>query len=185
MGPGCPSTAGGSAPSALGTDAGVRVAIRRSRLTSAMPSGFAGDIDQSQQCGTLAAARLSFYSSRAVSSARRMSSLSWKSMLRAAAATGAGSAVVPYLAAARGLGVVADRQPGLGEVAFFEVVAGGGAAHPGGHPAGVDRVADHGGPAAGDGQGERGDEKLAVAVGLGAVPAAGVPVEVVRGCRRR
>jgi hypothetical protein len=37
----------------------------------------------------------------------------------------------------------------------------------------------HVGPAAGDGRGERGDEELAVAVGLGAVPAAAVPVEVV------
>lgn len=33
-------------------------------------------------------------------------------------------------------------------------------------------------PAVGDGEGERGDEKLAVAVGLGAIPAAGGPVKV-------
>ncbi len=64
-------------------------------------------------------------------------------------------------------------------MALFEVVGGGWAAHAGGYPAGVDGVAEDVGPAAGDGEGERGDEELAVAVGLGAVPAAGAPVEVI------
>jgi hypothetical protein len=64
-------------------------------------------------------------------------------------------------------------------VTQLEVVTGGRAAHPGRYPAGVDGVADHVGPATGNSEGERGDEQLAVAVGLGAVPPSGVPVEVV------
>ena len=87
--------------------------------------------------------------------------------------------MVPDLAAAGGVGTAADGEPSLGEVALFEDVAGGGAAHSGGYPAGIDRVADDVRPAAGEGEVKRGDEELAVAVGLGAVPAAGGPVEVM------
>ena len=50
--------------------------------------------------------------------------------------------VVPDLAAAGGVGTAADGEPSLGEVALFEDVAGRGAAHSGGYPAGIDRVAD-------------------------------------------
>ena len=46
------------------------------------------------------------------------------------------------MAAAGGVGTAADGEPSLGEVALFEDVAGGGAAHSGGYPAGIDRVAD-------------------------------------------
>lgn len=44
-------------------------------------------------------------------------------------------AVVPDLSARRGGGIVADGEPGLGEVSLFEVVGGGRAAHPGRDPA--------------------------------------------------
>src|SRR6476620_8823261 len=84
-----------------------------------------------------------------------------------------GLAVMPDLAAAAGGRVVAGGEPGLGEVSLLEVAAGAGAAHPGRYPAGVDGVADHAGKAVGDGQGEGGDEQLAVAVGLDAVPRSG------------
>jgi hypothetical protein len=87
--------------------------------------------------------------------------------------------VVPVLVGDGGVGVVAGGEPDLGVVAEGEVVGGGRAAHAGRYPAGIDDIAVHVGPAAGDGRGERGDEELAVAVGLGAVPAAAVPVEVV------
>ena len=56
-----------------------------------------------------------------------------------------------------------------------------GAAHAGRDPAGVDDVAAHVGPVAGDGGGEGGDEELAVAVGLGAVPCGGVASRGRRG----
>ncbi|HEX3715672.1 MAG TPA: hypothetical protein VHV09_22970 [Trebonia sp.] len=86
--------------------------------------------------------------------------------------------VVEVAAADGGGRVVADRQPGLGDDPGPEVVRGAGAAHPGGHPARVDGVAEHVGPAPGDGEGEHGVEELAVRVRLGAVPAAPVPVQV-------
>jgi len=83
-----------------------------------------------------------------------------------------------HLAAALGYGVVADREPHLGEVSLLQVVGGAGAAHPGGHPAWVHRVAGYVGPAPGDNKSEGGHEQLAVAVGLDSVPPAGRPVQV-------
>ena len=58
---------------------------------------------------------------------------------------GGWSAVMPDSPAADGVGTVADGEPGLGEVPLFEVVGGGGAAHAGGDPAGIDGVADESG----------------------------------------
>jgi hypothetical protein len=49
--------------------------------------------------------------------------------------------VVPVGAADLGAWFVAGGQPYLGEITKLEVIGGVRAAHPGGHPAGVDRVA--------------------------------------------
>src|SRR4051794_41244143 len=132
----------------------------------------------------LGGCRLALYwpsRSTPVTSANCLRSRSWKLLSRAAAAVGAGRwwCQTWPLRVASGLSSTASQV--LGEVALFEVVDGGGAAHAGGHPAGVDGVADDVWPAAGDGEGERGDEEFAVAVGLGAVPAAGGPVGGVGG----
>jgi hypothetical protein len=44
-------------------------------------------------------------------------------------------------------GIVADRQPGLGVAALIEIVGRSGAAHAGRHPAGLQRIRQHAGPA--------------------------------------
>src|SRR3954465_12714189 len=61
---------------------------------------------------------------------RHFGQLPEESVLEAAVASGCGgggwSVVVPDLAAAGGVRAVVDGEPGLGEVALFEVVGGGG-----------------------------------------------------------
>ena len=70
--------------------------------------------------------------------------------------------VEPVSAAAAGLGFVTGGEPFLGEVSQPEVVGSAGSAHLGGHPTGVDGVAGHIGPDAGDSDREGGDEQFAV-----------------------
>src|SRR5271169_3413227 len=50
-------------------------------------------------------------------------------------------------------GVVADREPCLGDRGERQIVGGTRAAHPGGHPAWFEGVGQYGWPAAGDGEG--------------------------------
>ena len=66
----------------------------------------------------------------------------------------AASLVEPVPAAAARLRLVTGGQPFLGQVAEPEVVGSTGPTHPGGHPAGVDGVAEHIRPKAGDSEGE-------------------------------
>jgi hypothetical protein len=73
--------------------------------------------------------------------------------------------VMPVAAGGARLWILAGREPLLGQVAESQVVGRAGAAHPRGHPARVDRVAEHVRPDPGDGSGERRDEELAVRVG--------------------
>src|SRR4051812_18690836 len=73
--------------------------------------------------------------------------------------------------------VVRDGEPGLGARPEGEVTRCSGPAHARGHPARVDRVGEHAGPATGHGRGEDGVEELAVRVGLRAVPAPLPPLQ--------
>ena len=90
-------------------------------------------------------------------------------------------AVIPVSAADSGRGIVADREPCLGEVTHFEVVGCSGSAHLCGNPAWIDRVADDIGPVSRDREREGSHEQLTVAVGLGLVPGTLRPVDVVEG----
>ena len=76
-------------------------------------------------------------------------------------------------------GVVAHRQPDLGHRRQGEVVGCAGSTHLGRHPAGLEGVGEHAGPAAGNREGQDDVEELAVCVGLGPVPTASGPLEVV------
>ena len=93
-----------------------------------------------------------------VKRARAASRSSWNRGSRAAGCGVAASLVVPVAAAGARFGFVAGGEPLLGQVPEPEVVGGSGAAHLGGHPAGVDGVAVDVGPEPGDGDGEGGDE---------------------------
>ena len=87
--------------------------------------------------------------------------------------------MVPVPAADLRRGILADGEPGLGEVPLVEVVGRAGAAHLRRNPSRVDGVARHVRPAARDGERERGEVELAVGVGLAGVPLPSGPVDVV------
>ena len=90
----------------------------------------------------------------------------------------AGPLVVEVLAGDGGRGVVADRQPGLGDRGLGQVVRRAGPAHLGRHPAGLQGVAEHVRPAAGHRERQHHVEQLRVRVGLRAVPVAADPLQV-------
>ena len=89
--------------------------------------------------------------------------------------------VIPVSTADHGCRIVADRQPGLGAMALFQIVRCARAAHFRRHPAGIDDIAQHVRPATGEGKGEGGHAELAFAIGGGGVPAPLLPVDVAQG----
>src|SRR4051812_83889 len=88
--------------------------------------------------------------------------------------------VMPVAATDQSSGLIADGKPCLGTLSRIEVDWGARAAHPGARPARIDGIAQDAGPAPRQGEGQRGDVKLALGIGCGWVPAPSGPVEVVQ-----
>src|SRR5580692_2637451 len=89
--------------------------------------------------------------------------------------------VVP-VAAARGCGgVIADREPCLGEIALLQVAGCCGAPHFGRDPARIDDITEYLRPDAREGERKRGDMELALGVGLGSIPVPLGPVDIPEG----
>lgn len=89
-----------------------------------------------------------------------------------------GSLMVEVAGGHGSCGVVADREPCLGDRGERQIVGGPGSAHLGGHPARFEGIGQYGWPAAGDGEGQDDVEQLAVRVGLCSVPAPSGPLRV-------
>jgi len=51
--------------------------------------------------------------------------------------------VIKVMTGCKGVGILADGEPGLGAGAFFEVIGGTCAAHFGSYPPGFDRIGQH------------------------------------------
>src|SRR3954471_22038920 len=75
-------------------------------------------------------------------------------------------------------GIIAGREPRLGEISLLEIIRRSRAAHLRGNPARVDRIAQNVGPAPRDREGEHSHIELAVRVGLARVPASLIPIDV-------
>ena len=92
----------------------------------------------------------------------------------------AGFLVVEVAAGDGGRGVVADREPGLGDRRQGQVVRRAGPAHPGWRPARLHGVGQHSRPVPGHRERQHGVVQLAVAVGLRPVPGAMGPQRVIQ-----
>ena len=77
------------------------------------------------------------------------------------------------------LGVISGGGPDLGQVGLIDIVGRARAAHPGRHPAGLQRVREDAGPTPGNGEGERRIMELALGIGRRAVAATLFPEDVV------
>src|SRR3954471_19196982 len=77
-------------------------------------------------------------------------------------------------------GIIAGREPRLGEISLLEIVRRSRAAHLRWNPARVDRIAQDVGPAPRDGEGERGYIELSVRVRLARIPASLIPIDVAQ-----
>ena len=79
--------------------------------------------------------------------------------------------VIKVMTGCKGVGILADGEPGLGAGAFFEAIGGAGAAHFSGDPPGLDRIGQYVFPF--PGYGESQDDIMQLGIGIGIVPGPG------------
>ena len=89
-------------------------------------------------------------------------------------------AVMPVASADCRRGIVANGEPGLGEMSHLQIVRSSGAAHFGRHPARIDRVAQHIRPVSGHSKSQGNDAKLAFGVCAARLPATRDPIDVAQ-----
>ena len=86
--------------------------------------------------------------------------------------------MIKVMTGCKGVGILADSEPGLGAGAFFEAIGGAGAAHFGGYPPGFDRIGQHVFPFPGYGECQDDVVQLGIGIGIVSRPGTFIPCEI-------